>query len=348
MRVDIWVQSAGLGHVRRQLAMARWLMQLNFAQRKEIHFFTDANQGVRQTVESNEFAASVCPADLSEASALVRAAWANDKPDLFILDSVDYDQHPAVTELLNDSRVTGTAIYDAPNNRASDAPIAINVFPALADTAPPPLQDTQYLLGKDYFILAPEFSEYHARPRPVTASVQHAFAFFGGVDGNHFTPTFFDAVAQVDGIQWTLLMGVLYPHREWALAEIQRRSLPIQPIFELDDMARAFYDCDLALVAAGNTLVEAAAVGAPTIAFGQNEIQYENARYFERTCAAPCLGLYGTFGAHETANAIRQLANDHIQRAKVSTQLKRAVDGQGAVRVIETITAYMRHKKGAA
>jgi len=354
LQIDVWAQTAGLGHVTRQIALMRALIHRRLTDTTHIAFFVDADVAIQQTVANAGMKFFVRPTQLEQAAQAMQRRWRARPPDLFVLDSVAYDRVPAVAALLEQENIVSLAVIDDPLNRAVNADLVVNPLPTLTN-APPPLSAARakkmtapkYLLGKDFFILAPEFAEWHGRPRSFPERATRAFAFFGGADGNNFTPIFFDVAQQLHDIEWTLLIGALYPHTQWALQALRERKLPITPVFGIPSMGQIFSETDLALVAAGNTLVEAAAAGAPAIAFAQNEIQMENANYFAKTCQLPCLGLYNTFGANETINAIRSLSENRAARAELSRALKMQIDGRAAMRVAEAVAAYCARQNGA-
>ncbi len=344
LRIDVWVQTAGLGHVTRQIAFARTLIALGLSGREDIRFFADENRAVQELISKNGFKVHERSMDLNGASAQVQKLWKEDLPDVFVLDSVDHDRELALSPLLERVEVVSLVVLDDPANRAANADIVVNPLPFLRQApaardgnAEITRREQLYLVGKDFVMLAPEFAQWRAHTRRFDPRARRAFAFFGGADGNNFTPIFFDSVERLKGLDWTMLIGALYPHADWALQEIRRRQLPITPVLNVPDMARVFYETDLALVAAGNTLVEAAAVGTPTIAFAQNEIQLEQANYFVETCGLPCLGLYGTFGAQQVTRAVQNLSEDCAARVRLGAQLMREIDGRGAERVAHAV-----------
>lgn len=329
------------------------MVRLGIVRRADIHFVIDHSEAVRRVVEEGGFAFSVRADDLTDATDALLKDWTSNPPDLFVLDSVDHDRNATVSRLLNQAGIVSLAIVDDPANRSVCADVVVNPLPGLSQA--PKLsnaevcahRETSYLLGKDYIILAPEFAARHAQPREIRERAAHAFAFFGGADGNNFTPIFFDAVEKIKNLEWTLLIGSLYPHAAWARQEIARRQLPIRPVEQIPDMAQAFFDTDLALVAAGNTLIEAAAVGTPMLAFGQNEIQVENARFFVERCGLPCLGLYGEFGAAELTVGVTRWRDDGAARRALSACLKREIDGRGAERVVEVLQTRLAQRQEA-
>ena len=335
-RIDIWIQTFGLGHITRQLNLVHELIRQGFTTPNNVRFFPDSSLPIQQLIIQNGFSFISRPDELDKASELIANLWRNNPPDIFILDTVDHDCHPALVKLLQDPAVISLAIIDDPANRSVHADLVANVLPSMWKT-PPPDDKAEYLMGKDYFILAREFADMHASQRIIANKCTKGVAFFGGVDGNHFTPTFLDAIETLEMLQWTLIVGALYPHREWLQCELQQRGLPVQPVWNVESMAHTLFEYDIAVIAAGNALVETAAVGTPTIAFAQNEIQFENAAFFARNCGIFNMGLYGTFTATDLSRAIQLCINDEKARIEQCRCLKGMIDGLGAQRVANAL-----------
>lgn len=335
--VEVWVQSAGLGHVTRQLNLVKTLQQHAPPQGFEFHFLCDTNPPIEKQITASGMTATILPPALDDAYETVRQRWQSRPPALFVLDTVDYDQHAKICELLRDERVLTCVITDDPLNRPIPSDVAVNAHTALTGAAPPMRDNTQYLLGKDYFILAPEFAEYHVREHAIRERCENGFAFFGGLDGNDFTLNFLHALDATSPIRWTCLIGPLYEKRAEAIAVATDNELPVEFFDSLASVAEVLYRADIAVIAAGNTLVEAAAVGAPCIALSQNEIQDENAKFFARTAMLPALGQRHQFSPSQLGKAITALAEQPEARRALSAQFKAQIDGLGGARVARVL-----------
>jgi spore coat polysaccharide biosynthesis predicted glycosyltransferase SpsG len=339
-QIHICVQTAGLGHITRAIGLAQWVRNDPLLGGARILFFVDSHRAIQHEVLAHGFELAVRPDDPDETAKFIQARWEQEHPDIFVLDSVDYDTRPSFDPLLNSPSVLSTVIFDDPTNRVALADIVLNVLPTLTGASIPRRDDTRYLLGKDYFILAPEFAEYNLRTHTFPEMARRGFAFFGGADGNNYSPIFLDAIARLDGMEWTLLLGPLYPNAAAIEAKVRARHLPVRITRHVTNMARSLFEADLCVLAAGNNLVEAAAVGAPTIALSQNEIQFENAGFFARRCGLIHLG-YRQFDAENIRAAICELASNCKRRQAMSEQLKLAIDGLGAARVLEVVAAQL-------
>ena len=346
MLIEIWAECDGLGHITRQINLARELQTRPALQDGQIRFVVDAQPALQHLVRASGFPLVVRPGPLAEARAFMAARWQAQPPDIFILDSVRQDQDPHVAPLLRQPGVYSLAVIDDPRQRRVAADLVVNALPSLSGVPSPRPLDTVYCLGKDYFILAPEFSAGHAQARSIRPVAQQGFIFFGGLDGNDFTSLALDAIARLEGMAWTLLVGALYAGAAAVEARVRRAGLPVRVVRQVPDMAQLLSEVDVALLAGGNSLIEAAALGTPTVAGCQNDIQYENARFFADRCGLPCLGRPGEFDAQAIRQAVQGLVRAADWRQALSQSLKREIDGQGARRVADALLRGWHEKSG--
>jgi spore coat polysaccharide biosynthesis predicted glycosyltransferase SpsG len=103
----------------------------------------------------------------------------------------------------------------------------------------------------------------------------------------------------------------------------------VELIGPLDGMVEALSASDLVVCGAGGTMLEACAVGAPTLAMVLAPNQAGLAAAAVRACAVELLD--GDAGDGE--DAIRALAGDRPRRGRLSEAARVAVDGLGAERV---------------
>jgi UDP-2,4-diacetamido-2,4,6-trideoxy-beta-L-altropyranose hydrolase len=335
--VDVWVQSAGLGHVTRQIALAGELRRrLNLSPRS-VRFLVDDNAAIQERVRQAGYPAALRPVGPEAASEFLRDLWHDCPPRLFILDTVDHYRHPAMKRVLAVPGTTSVVVIDDPVNRAVCADLVVNGMPMLHGAAAPVGESTRYLLGVDYFVVSPEFVEHRRRGERIAADCTRGFAFFGGADLEDFTGVFLDAIDGLGGIEWTLLIGPLYAHAEQVRAGHKARNLRVTVADQVPSMARTMAAADLTVIGAGNSLIEAAAVGTPAIVCCQNPVQLANASFFASTCGVANLGLRSDLSPARLRDAILELAASPDVRRAMSARLVATVDGRGANRVAEAI-----------
>jgi spore coat polysaccharide biosynthesis predicted glycosyltransferase SpsG len=321
----------GMGHVSRQLNLVRALRSHGKFERAHIEFFTDDNPAVISAVETAGFKRNAVPAGGDEAAQRIAERWETDLPDIFVLDSADLYKSPGTARLFSRS-ITSVAVTDDPERTASEASVVVNALPIFQPEIVN-VGNTRYCYGIDFFILESRFGELHVHDKNIAEVCKSGFAFFGGADLENFTRTFVQATASIGSIEWTCLLGAQYVNPSEARAFADSLGVRVNWTERVPDMARQLFDADVAVLAGGNTLIEAAAVGLPAVVLCQNEIQRRNGSFFEETCGLPCLGLKHEFDSARLAAAISELAQDAATRKRISRALKKIVDGRGAERV---------------
>jgi spore coat polysaccharide biosynthesis predicted glycosyltransferase SpsG len=124
------------------------------------------------------------------------------------------------------------------------------------------------------------------------------------------------------------------------------RSLPARaawlPSSSLHDELR---NCEVAVVAGGMTLYEAAAVGTPAVALSVVPAQRPAVRAFSRVGVTLDGGLARTTpaavqrSARRVAGLVTQLLDEAPLRGRLSSKGRRLVDGRGAIRVASALVA---------
>jgi UDP-2,4-diacetamido-2,4,6-trideoxy-beta-L-altropyranose hydrolase len=105
-------------------------------------------------------------------------------------------------------------------------------------------------------------------------------------------------------------------------------------VFEApDSLADLLLDADLAVVTAGQTMVEAAAAGTPTVAV----VLVENQRRQAEQLAE--LGAVELADSAYVSAVVAALATDFDRRRRLSAQAQQTIDGQGARRVAALVEA---------
>jgi spore coat polysaccharide biosynthesis predicted glycosyltransferase SpsG len=343
--VDIWVESAGLGHVTRQLNLWRAL-ERNCGSGLSPRFLIDDHPATAEAVSREGLSFDVRSTDLSAAFAALANEWRESPPAAFVLDSVNHDQVPESALVLNDPRVYSVVVIDDPNDRSVDCDLLINALPSIPASSTRNSAGTRKLSGTEYLILASDFAEVRSRSEARTfQECNRGFAFFGGADLEDFGSLFLDAISTPFPVkEWTLLLGPAYSNADRVSERVARDYPHVNVVRQVKNMAQSLLQADLAVLAAGNTLAEAAAVGTPSIVFSQNNVQEENAAFFSRTCGVVNIGRRGHATPEMLGSAVSDLASDSDRRRIISKALMQTVDSRGAARVAEIIAAGLNSK----
>jgi UDP-2,4-diacetamido-2,4,6-trideoxy-beta-L-altropyranose hydrolase len=150
---------------------------------------------------------------------------------------------------------------------------------------------TQTLIGPQYALLRPEFSQWreYSLARRAQTSFKKILITMGGVDRGNATVQVLDALRDSNlptDLQVIVIMG---QHAPW-LKQVQARAaampLPTKVLVGVDNMAQLMADSDLCIGAAGGTNWERCALGLPTLLLVIAENQMNGALALQAVGAA--------------------------------------------------------------
>lgn len=199
--------------------------------------------------------------------------------------------------------------------------------------------DTKFLLGSQYALLRPEF--WNVSHRTTSETVRNILITLGGADYHNLMPKLLAMVDDLPGtFTVTAIVGPFFPNREEvkAVASSCRRVVRLAETPE--SVRTLMLEADLAISAGGQTLYELASIGTPTVAVAVAPNQAGNLQ------ALAAKGVIHVAGAASDAtllgaveSALRRLLGSHVAQATMSVAGPRLVDGRGAIRVAEVMTA---------
>lgn len=206
--------------------------------------------------------------------------------------------------------------------------------------------EARVCLGPTWGLLRREFRANGADPRSVPETAHRLLILMGGADPKGYSALALDAVAQaaeaVPGEpEVILVVGAANP----ALHELERRAslLPgrVEVRHDVRDMAGLLASVDLAVSAAGSTVLEMAASGVPMIIGAQNESETGPAASLAQKGAAIDLGPLERLDPAALAETVAALAQDRDRREALAANARTLVDGLGADRVAATIASLL-------
>jgi spore coat polysaccharide biosynthesis predicted glycosyltransferase SpsG len=182
----------------------------------------------------------------------------------------------------------------------------------------------------DNHVYAPLRAQFRDVPYQVRENVADILVTAGGSDEAGMTETVLGAAMSVlpDSVNYHVMVGALNRRRD-RLHELAATHPHLALYENRTDMAAIMQGCDMAVSAAGSTVYELCAVGVPTICFAAAENQVPGAT----ALAAENAVIYAA--DRDFATHIRCLAADYPRRAALSANMRRLVDGYGAVRIAE-------------
>ena len=193
---------------------------------------------------------------------------------------------------------------------------------------------TQLLLGPEYALIRREFMTYKRSPSGSPKGESNVLVTLGGSDPENVTSRIISALAAVSGIRTRVLIGPANPRREQIAAQLGQAMEMVDPGQEIPEVMRW---ADLAISAAGVTALELCYLGVPALLIILVEHQRGMAEGLDRCRAAVNLGWHNDLGTEQIASRARALLASPEDRAGLSEQAKKLVDGRGATRVVEAM-----------
>jgi UDP-2,4-diacetamido-2,4,6-trideoxy-beta-L-altropyranose hydrolase len=331
-RVDAG-RDVGIGHLQRCLSLASALRSCRIA----VRFLINDDEQARSWVERAGFSAELARC----------AVWtARDAADTARISTahgctvVVLDSDHLTTDFLHTVHQAGLfvcviddlALYPFPcqlvvNGNANAASLR---YRSLAS-------DTRFLLGPRYAILRPEFSQAFARE--IRDTVERVLVVMGGADPQGLLVPITRLLLEIpDRPMVTVIAGPFAEGveglRRLEAEHPERVSVIATPTGVRELMERA----DVAVSAAGQTLYELACVGTPTIAIQVADNQRGQLDAFVEAGFVVSAGSADGTVANRAVRLVAELAGDARRRSSMAAAGKRVVDGQGARRVVATMS----------
>lgn len=323
----------GLGHVMRCLALAEICGErATFLTSAPPPAFVARVAAIGAAVDLLT-ASPATPDDLRETSAVARATGAG----WIVLDGYGFDGDFQAGLVADGHRVLAVDDHGHAGRYEAQAILNPNADADAClyeDRAP----GTRLLLGLRFALLRAEFRDWpHARP-PAPERIRRLVVTFGGSDPDNASAQVLGELAAVqDPLEILLLVGNANPHGPALREAAARCPHPVQIAADVRNMAEHLAGCDLAVTAAGGTLVELVRVGTPAIAIVVADNQEPGAAALAQAGAVVNLGRHGRLQAGAIGAAVVALGHDEARREALSRRGRELVDGQGAARVLDAM-----------
>jgi UDP-2,4-diacetamido-2,4,6-trideoxy-beta-L-altropyranose hydrolase len=200
---------------------------------------------------------------------------------------------------------------------------------------------TRLLLGPRYCMLRREFNAWRRWQREVTPVVHKVLVTMGGSDPENVTGRVLEGLSLggCGDMETTVVVGGSNPHFE-ALdqrASSMGRKVTVQR--DTAQMARLMADADVAISAAGSTCWELCLLGLPALLVDVALNQAALARELNRRGCAIHLGSSRDVSAEKIAEGLRRIIQSQDVRQSLSRASRELVDGDGARRVVSSLSA---------
>jgi len=251
--------------------------------------------------------------------------------DCLIIDS--YDIKAGQRAALFDQAGKSVIIDDVGDNGPYDADVILNPNPgAHASLYGEALRPEQRLVGADYVLLRPEIID--AKTTRDFSDAQSVFISCGGSDPTQAGPAVVQALSQYRAklLNIRILVGPIQD-RSALNAALDNAPHRIELIKGTSAIQAHLNWADVAILAAGTTLWEAAYLGVPIVALVIADNQLPGSTAAHRAGALMRVDWRTDKTQHGFLAAFEQLMENAEQRLKMGTTARGLVDGRGAERV---------------
>lgn len=322
--------AAGLGHVRRCLALAAAL-----GPSFDVRFFLSGSEDVAGLIRREGFRCDLVSPLFQDTLAAVHAAEAA----ALVIDSYEVtSRHYGAVR----SRLGLLVILDDAGRYPLPAGLVVNPAPGAAE--PPGENGTRYLLGPRFALLRREFAD------PVTREIGEQVGRLLLILGGTTRASLIAALARI--ARRTLPAAVLdlvvgpvgddASRVAGALSGLDGVSVHAAP----EGVRSLMLEADLAVTAGGVTVFELAATGTPAVGVELAPNQRPNLAGMAEAGALLVAGRVGDASLDgAVARALGRLAPDVESRRAMSRRGRELVDGRGAERVAEAIRARLEERR---
>jgi UDP-2,4-diacetamido-2,4,6-trideoxy-beta-L-altropyranose hydrolase len=196
---------------------------------------------------------------------------------------------------------------------------------------------TRLLLGTQYCLLRREFAPWRDWRREISPVGRNILVTMGGSDADNVTGAVIDALAGLDDIEVTVVVGGSNPHLDGLRKAVARYAGTFNLQQDVRDVPELMAWGDVALASAGSTCWEMCLLKLPMVLVDLAENQKPIANSLESIGAAIHIGSAQSLVAREIGERLRFLLSSQAQRAALSSTCGALVDGLGASRVVSEL-----------
>lgn len=327
----------GMGHITRDSDLADALHGRFGA---EILFITRDTSSSLEMLRARGFSVVSFPSDFTNTQEhrFVLEVVAVKKPALFILDMLDaYRDLPFLASLKKHAVMLGCIADNADFFDILPADFVVNGNPCQLRHSYK-VRD-KYLLGPQYFILAPVFLKLHNQQYTVKKKPQRVTITLGGSDHNNLIFKVLGALKdELALFDVTVVVGPAFGKDMELHDFVAREKLQVM-VKRNVLLAPLLFASDIVITAGGNTLFERLVLGVPGITINQLPMQQDISACFAADEATINIGMGVDAVPSEILRVFRVLASDSTLRQRMSEKGKSLVDGLGVQRILTYLHA---------
>ena len=262
----------GMGHIYQSITLADALSK-QLHSRANIFFMTKSEQRVIARISESGYNVCRYPGDNSILNALK-----NEKPDRIIFDKINVG--PVLAKRIKDTIDAKLIIFTnlTTANQYADVTILADIgsnFKNICDKDE--ITGKVHFWGPKYWLLRPEFYEYHKKPKDPLVRIEKIMLIFGGADSSNLTTIVLSELLRMGStFRLIVVLGAAFGHHEelnTTLSENRITKSTVQIVDNLANVAEIMYKNDVVFASPGLSFFEALLVGTPVLGFHQNALQ---------------------------------------------------------------------------
>jgi spore coat polysaccharide biosynthesis predicted glycosyltransferase SpsG len=343
LRVDGSAED-GMGKLARCMALANALQrrryQMTFMSRIDNHAWPDRIRRHRHTVlRTNHAAGSV--ADRAD---LMREVDAR-QPQVVVTDSVEFDE-----EFLAMLSYRVPLVISIDSVAGLRFPSDIVLSPTLTCDASDfqVYPGSQILAGERYAMVRSEFRRARNVRATEPGGAVRVLLSLGGGEVGHETARLAAALLEEKSIDKVdAVIGASVEGRDELKLLAERFPGRLSIIADCRDLAIRLTKSHLLVCGGGNTPIEAACVGIPTVVVVRRPEQAPHAEKLEEVGVAQSVGEFDASAPERVARAVVEILADNFERKAMSRSGRMLIDGRGGDRLVTATEILLRRARRA-
>lgn len=199
--------------------------------------------------------------------------------------------------------------------------------------------ETKFMLGCSYAPLRPEFSNVQ---RVIKNKVSKILITSGGTDNYNVVGNILESLSArtwFSEMDYYVILGRFNIHKS-ELEERWRNSKNVHLLSNVDNMVDYMKSCDIAVTAGGVTTYELCACGIPSVMYTLADNQLQIAQTVSEQDLIPWIGDVRqemNTCMDKLVQELESIKDDVGKRKRISSEMKRLVDGEGCNRIVERL-----------
>jgi len=193
----------------------------------------------------------------------------------------------------------------------------------------------------DYAIFNEKFKQI--KKKKIRKEIRSILILQGGADTYCFTPKIIKAVYGLENnFKISVILGPSFNCWSRLNHALKKMGKPVKIYHNVKNMPFLMRKYDLAITAAGNTLLELAYLGIPSVIICAERFEIETAKLLE----SKGFGIHIGFGKDITSSKIRyqlmKLVKDYSLRKKMNRMGPKLIDGKGSSRILKILCSKIK------